>query len=122
MDKYNNSEYFTKQPDYNDNEPIVLDKKDETWEFVELAWKHIPIKYYKVTTRCGQLSQKRLLFINKNDSELSYNIICNMPHIVRIINSSIILQKEEGMYVRFQIIPPESGCILNVKLVFFDVK
>ena len=46
MDKYNNSEYFTKQPDYNDNEPIVLDKKDETWEFVELAWKHIPIKVY----------------------------------------------------------------------------
>lgn len=45
-----------------------------------------------------------------------------MPHIIRIINSSIILQKEEGMYVRFQIIPPESGCILNVKLVIFDVK
>ena len=45
-----------------------------------------------------------------------------MPHIIRIINSSIILQKEEGMYVRFQIIPPESGCILSVKLVIFDVK
>lgn len=44
-----------------------------------------------------------------------------MPHLVSIKNNSLILSKDEGMYVKFTINPPKTPCKLKVKLVIYDV-
>lgn len=41
---------------------------------------------------------------------------------MKIKNTSILLSRDEGVYVKFQIIPPATPCKFEVKFVFYDVK
>lgn len=44
-----------------------------------------------------------------------------MPHLISIKNNSLILSKDEGMYVKFTITPPSTPCKINVKFVIEDI-
>ncbi|CAD8043788.1 unnamed protein product [Paramecium primaurelia] len=108
-------------PQVDDNEPIVIGSISDEWQFFLEAWKHIPIKYYSLQVGSGITTNRRLLYINPKREGVSYQIKTNMPHIISIKNNSLILSKDEGMYVKFTITPPTTPCKINIKFVIEDI-
>ncbi|CAD8048876.1 unnamed protein product [Paramecium sonneborni] len=108
-------------PQVDDNQPIILGTISEEWQFFLEAWKHFPIKYYSLQVGCGITTNRRLLYVNPKREGVSYQIKTNMPHLIQIKNYSLILSKDEGMYVKFAITPPQTPCKLKVKFVIEDI-
>jgi hypothetical protein len=72
--------------------------------------------------QCGKIALKKILFINNEKEFLPLNIVCNVPEILEVITPTLLLGKDEGMYIKLRFKAPQTPSKFKIKLVLIEKK
>ena len=82
------------------------------------------MKHYDLAVKPDTIKDKKLIYMNKRDKEISLDIISNMPNVVEVMTSELklgpggtpIFNNLEKSYIKIRIRAPATLCKLIVRI------